>query len=307
MPSLADYTSDVRNLLRDPNAQFYTASQITSWINKARRRVAMNGQCVRVIPPSSGYLTAITVTDGGSGYTGSPTVTISAPDAMGVGWVQATATATLMGGSVSSITITNPGTGYVTTPAVTITGTGTGATATAALSSFLATVANQEVYSFGTANTLIQANMPGYGDILGIQGVSVSWGSLRPTLKRADFSWLQAQLRSYPIMQNYPDVWAQYGQGVAGTMYLFPIPSQVAQMEWDCYCSVLDLSSGQTVDAIPEPFCEAVQYWAAHLGFLSAQRPADASQMESLFNSEMLTARAGVSTATVPSFYPMGW
>ena len=77
-------------------------------------------------------------------------------------------------------------------------------------------------------------------------------------------------------------------------------------MEWDCYCNVQDLSSGQTVDALPEPFCEAVQYWAAYLGFMFAQRPGDADNMASKFDSEMLVARSGVSTAMVPDFYPMG-
>ena len=63
---------------------------------------------------------AIAVNAGGSGYTGTPTVTISAPsDPNGV---TATATATIGSGAVTGFTITNSGSGYTSTPTVTISG-----------------------------------------------------------------------------------------------------------------------------------------------------------------------------------------
>jgi len=65
---------------------------------------------------SGGVVTAITVIDGGTGYTVAPTVTIT-----GVG-TGATATASISGGAVSSIAVTAGGTGYTSTPAVTISG-----------------------------------------------------------------------------------------------------------------------------------------------------------------------------------------
>lgn len=74
---------------------------------------------------------SIAVGAGGSGYTTAPTVVIGAPPA---GGVQATATATLTGDAVTAITVTNPGKGYTSAPAVSFTGGGgTAATATASL------------------------------------------------------------------------------------------------------------------------------------------------------------------------------
>lgn len=70
----------------------------------------------------------VTVTAGGSGYTGTPTVTFS-----GGGGSGAAATAVVSGGAVTGITLTSGGTGYTSAPTVTISGTGTGAAATAAL------------------------------------------------------------------------------------------------------------------------------------------------------------------------------
>ena len=65
---------------------------------------------------------SITVTDGGSGYTSTPDVTIDTP--AGPNGETATAFATLEGGSVSSITIISSGSQYESTPSVTISGGG---------------------------------------------------------------------------------------------------------------------------------------------------------------------------------------
>jgi len=76
---------------------------------------------------SGGGVTAISVgSSGGSGYTGTPTVTIT--PAAGDTGSGATATVTLSGGAIASFTITAPGSGYKKTPTVTVSGTGTGFT-----------------------------------------------------------------------------------------------------------------------------------------------------------------------------------
>ena len=71
--------------------------------------------------PASG-ISAINVTNGGSGYTTAPVVAISG------GGTGATATATVSGGAVTGITVTAPGSGYVVNPGsiptVTISGGG---------------------------------------------------------------------------------------------------------------------------------------------------------------------------------------
>jgi len=73
----------------------------------------------------------IQVTNGGSGYTLQPTVTLSAPPN---GGIQALASAVISDGSVVAVLIDNIGGGYETAPSVTITGgNGNGATAVAYL------------------------------------------------------------------------------------------------------------------------------------------------------------------------------
>jgi hypothetical protein len=76
---------------------------------------------------------SVTVTNDGTGYTSTPTVTIGAPSlAYGT---TATAIASVVSNKVSDITVTNAGSGYTTAPTVTISGGGgSSATATASIS-----------------------------------------------------------------------------------------------------------------------------------------------------------------------------
>lgn len=67
-----------------------------------------------------GQIVKVNITNGGSGYTTPPTVTINAATT-GSG---ATATATVSGGAVTSVAITNPGRGYRGTPTVSFSGGG---------------------------------------------------------------------------------------------------------------------------------------------------------------------------------------
>lgn len=73
---------------------------------------------------------SVTIGAGGTGYTGTPTVTFGAAP---VGGTTATGTVTVSGGVITGVVITNAGSGYITAPTVTFAGVGTGATGTAVL------------------------------------------------------------------------------------------------------------------------------------------------------------------------------
>ena len=81
---------------------------------------------------------SITVTNEGSGYTSTPTVTVGAPNlAYGT---TTTATATVVSNKVTAITVVVAGSGYTSAPTVTISGgAGSGATATASVSALAPT------------------------------------------------------------------------------------------------------------------------------------------------------------------------
>ena len=91
-----------------------------AWINQVRQRgygKALNGQ----------WVYSITVSNGGTGYTTAPTVSITGGGATRA----ATATATVSGGKVTAITITDGGANFTSVPTVSIAAPTAGTTATA--------------------------------------------------------------------------------------------------------------------------------------------------------------------------------
>jgi hypothetical protein len=73
-------------------------------------------------PTITGAIASIPVTSGGTGYTSSPTFTVSAPDVTGGNL--AVVTAVVSGGVVTSLTISSGGTGYINPPTISFTGGG---------------------------------------------------------------------------------------------------------------------------------------------------------------------------------------
>lgn len=295
---LNTYLTQVQNLLHDTAAQFYSTGTLTTYINAARGQIAAEGECVRVLPPSSGPISSFTVTAGGSGYVTAPTVSISGN---GSG---ASGTAVLSGATVASITLVSGGSGYSAPVNVTLSGgSGSGATATATINNVNQTTTGQEVYTFASVNPLVQLT-GGVNSILAVRSVSVSWGSMRPTLRFLSWGSMQAYLRAYNIgVQSYPEYWSQFAQGVAGSIYLWPIPSQISAMDWDCVCLPIDLATDGDTEAIPYPWTDAVQFYACYLAFMSAQRNEDADRMYRQYQMFMQRARAFSVRSMVADYY----
>jgi hypothetical protein len=114
---------------------------------------------------------SITVTNGGSGYTSAPTVTIGPPVTPPFGYnltVQATATAVITGDVVTSVIVTEKGLGYNLNPSVTFSGGGgSGATATADVvaGNFNTAIGNSSMDNnvWGYANTSVGVYSGDYG------------------------------------------------------------------------------------------------------------------------------------------------
>lgn len=299
--ALNTYIQKVQRLIHDPTNQFWSTADITAYINEARGQIAAKGQCIRVLPATSGPIASVTMVTAGSGYVTAPTVT-----ALGLG-TGFTATAVMSGQTVASVTVNTPGTGYFpqsTSIVFTPTSGGSGATATAVISGANQTVANQEVYPFSAVNPLVQATS-GVASILVVQGVSISWGQgMKPTLFTWDWGSFQAQLRSYSFgLTGYPSTAAQFGQGVGGSIYLWPIPSGVYAMDWDCICLPVDLVSDSTPEAIPYPWTDAIAYFAAGLCFDNSRQGQNSDRFYQRYEQRMMGARAFSDSGMIPSYY----
>lgn len=290
MGTLFDYLQDTQRFLREQNQVFENPDDLIAHINRARRLVALQTQCIRVLTPSSGVITGYSVTAGGSGYSSSPTVTVTAPDfPSGMlpypNGLQAAASAIVVAGEVTNVYPTNGGAGYFE-PEVTITdSTGVDATAEAVVGGITLLNQGQEVYPFSGID--LSAN-PGCESVFAVRGISIIYSGYRYSLEC--LSWSRYQVyRAYPYQYQYtPAICSQRSQGTNGDFYFYPLPSQSLQAEWDVQCLPSDLVDDQSVEAIPDPWGDVIAYGAAHYAMLGLQNYNAAKFYLDLFNSNIV-------------------
>lgn len=289
--TLNQYVEDVQTFLRDSKQDMLDPEDIIKYVNRARREIAIRTQCIRVLTPITGAVIGGSVVSGGHGYSSSPTITLTPPDfPSGQGpfpnGSQGSVTAVVSSGTITGVNVSYGGAGYWQ-PSFSITdATGTGATITPTLSTINQLNQGQEVYNFSQADL---SPFPGVQSIYAIQSVSLLYSGFRYSLLCYSFSNYQALIRIWAQQWQYvPAVCAQYGQGTNGSFYMYPIPSQAYQCEWDAYCLPQDLTTNLSVEAIPDPWTDAVAYWAAHLCYLSLQNFNAAKFYEDMFNRRCL-------------------
>lgn len=299
---LNTYLAQTRDLLydTDPNNQKFSDSTLTRNINLARKKVALMGQCIRYTPATSAGINSIATLTGGSGYTnGTVAVTISAPDQIPA--VQATATAEASGGQIVSVTMTQPGAGYFRPPQVSFASSivGTTALGSANLGYINQAFSSQEKYFFSAVQ--LQSGMDG---IHAVRSATLIWGQLRYTPLYFSWSRYQSQVRAYvPGIIGPPGAFTQYAQGAAGTLFFYPVPDQPYQMEWDCQITPVDLTTNDTVEAIPDPWRFPVAYFAAFVTLDGVGRYDDAKKMYERFEMFMKQARAESDPGKVSNWY----
>ena len=296
--ALFAYLKTVQRWINDTNQELINPADLLDFVNRARREVAMRSQCLRLVPPVSGAVTNITVTAGGAGYSANPIVSITPPDfppgtaTLPLG-AQATAVATVVAGAITNIDVTYGGVGYFQ-PTITITdATGKGAAATTTTSSLLQTQDGQEIYNFSDFDL---STFPGVKEVIAIRSVSVIYANYRYSLPMYSFSTYQAQIRQYPLLYYYvPTMATQFGQGASGSLFLYPVASQPYQLEVDCVGWPMDLMTDQDVEAIPDPWTEAVPYLTAHYCYLSLQNLNAAQYYRKSFEDLMAMYRTSAS------------
>lgn len=282
--TLFTYAQQVRRLVGDPTFKLLQEQDLYFYINAARRETAMRSESIRYLPPTAGSITSYSIVAAGSGLT-APTISISPPDyppgtPSNPNGLQATATATIAGGSLSAVNPVVDGAGYFNPTVSVVSATGGGATVAPVLSPINVTAAGQEAYPFALVP------LPtGLGSIHMVRGVAIIYANYRYTLPQYAWSEYQAAIRQYPFQYQYvPTMCCQFGQGTSGALYMYPLPSQVYQMEWDCCCLPSDLTTNASPEALPSPWVDAVPYFAAYTAYLTLQNHNAARAMKTLFD-----------------------
>lgn len=279
-PSLNGYLQQVQRFIADTGQTLTNPDDLGAYVNRARREVAMRTQSIRILTSIGGEITHIQVTDPGRGYR-NPRVRITYPDAPSgelpyPGGAQATAIAQQIGGQISDVSVEFGGSGYFR-PQVHIEDEedehrvqhGGGARAEAYTVPLLRTEQHREVYKF--SDIPLQQH-PGVAEVFACKSISFIYANYRYSVPVFPFSVYQAYVRIYPQQYLYiPTAAAQFGQGVNGSLFMYPIPSHDYQMELDVFCLPQDMEDDQDFEAIPKPWTDAVPYFAAHLAYLGLQ------------------------------------
>lgn len=287
---LFTYAKQVQRMLRDSKQDMLEQGDIYEHINEARREVAWRAQCIRRLTPIAAGLVSASVIAGGTGYT-NPTVVISQPDFPDglpgyPNGLQATALAQMVGGVITAVDIQVGGSGYQN-PLMSITDpTGTGAVVVPTPIKYNQIVQGQEKYLWSDIDTSM---FPGVGPVYYIMGVGVIYANWRFSPQYASFSKYQAKIRTYTTAsyQYVPAFFSQYGQGTDGSFYFYPPPSQTYPIEYDCLCMPIDLTDDTTPEAIPDPWQDAVKFFASALSYLDLQNGNKSREMFGLFDEYM--------------------
>lgn len=167
------------------------------------------------------------------------------------------------------------------------------------------TLAGVEKYHFGYARPFLQAQHKGCDRVIDLIEVAVSWGAAaRPVMEWESFEDLQALARIYSAgVFVYPFKAALQGDGTEQVLFLFPVPGQALEMEWDAICLPKPLHSDNDHEAIPHPYDGAVKYFAAKYVYQASQRFGSAELMEGQGMQHLGLDRAVSSRGQVPSYY----
>jgi hypothetical protein len=101
-----------------------------------------------------------------------------------------------------------------------------------------------------------------------------------------------------------PQVFSQLMPGIGGQIWLSPIPSAALSGQFDCAGYPEALASDTTPEALPQPWTESVQYYAAYLALLNAQRYADADSMLARYDLFQTRATQMTTPTALPGQHP---
>jgi hypothetical protein len=181
-----------------------------------------------------------------------------------------------------------------------------GAQPSANPNSLFNTINGVERYPFiGFANSFLQAQYGGVKGIVDVITCSVSWGgAYRPSLDWMPWENFQSYLRSTQVLvTSYPSVFSVFNDGESGEVWLYPVPQQANEMEWDCFCVPSDLNTNSDIEVLPFPFANAVQYYAASKAFEASGRAGSADRAIEEFARLLGIDRAAADRGKVPQRY----
>ena len=283
--ALTAYITGTRRLLHDSGGKYFTDAELTSYINSARSRIGLDTGSVRGLVTF--FLSASQESYPYSGAVAQLSVSdagggyTSAPTIAftGGGGTGATATASISSGTVSGITITANGSGFTAAPTVTV--TGGGATATATITASIMTA-------------------------LDILSITANYQNSWITLAYTYFTEFQAKARYYRSITGMPALWSHgppAGTGGGRAFYIFQIPDVSYQCDVDAIMTPNALVDDTTAEQLSYPETDLVPYYAAYLAKYNQQQFDESANFLRIYDELLRRGNASKFQRRIPNPY----
>jgi len=286
--TLSGYITEVRRLLHDANANFYTDQQLTDYINAARNRLVRDTGCLRTIqviqapaPPAT-TINSVTATN---------PVTWQASTAYTAGQ--------FLFSNIFTYQVTTAGTTGTTAPPYPLSSSSSYNNYPPSTEFFNGTcgltyVGNVEQIPFST--------LPQGQQTLDILNINLYWGNSRVPLDYLAWTDFNARLRFWQNYIGRPCAFSVYGQN---TIYIGPIPDQIYQIEIDTVILPTDLvlTTPTVADSIQDPYTSPVQFYAAYLAKYYEQSFGEAEIYKQEYSKQAISVLNTVFNRRIPSAY----
>ena len=135
-------------------------------------------------------------------------------------------------------------------------------------------------------------------------GVPAATGQAPVTSR--EWEWFNQYVLAQPApIASRPRVWAQFGQGVNGTIFINLLNGPYT-LSVDTVCYPSPLTNNSDPEAIPYLWTDAVPYFAAYLALLTAGNAEAAAGMFKLYQMFVMRARTFATPSVLPGQYAQG-
>lgn len=279
--TLQGYITEVRRLLHDANANFYTNSQLTDYINGARKRVVRDTGCLRDVQTTT--IPCAPVAGGATPNIWSEGLVVNTNDYVFSNIYIYKVTS---GGILGTQAPPYPSGTYVYPPSTPFTdGTAT-------------------LQYAGKCELIPYASLPEGLNTLDVVNINLYWGNSRIPLRYMPWTDFNARLRYWQNYVGTPIAYSIYGQS---TIYIGPIPDQSYTLDLDTVLLPEDLVNLADEDSIDEPYSSPVKFYAAYTAKYYEQSFGEAEIYLGQYKQQVQAVQASVYTRRMPDPYSQAY
>lgn len=277
MATLSSYITECRRLLHDANANFYSDSELTDYINSGRERTVRDTGCLRTIQTT--YTPTTPVAGGATPYVWQSNYVASLND--------------YVFSNIYIYKVTTAGTFSDTAPAY------PSANAVYPPSTEFFNGTAGLTYA-GPCEIINYSCLPQGSQTLDVLNINLYWGNTRIPMRYLPWTQFNAELRFWQNYIGRPIAFSIYGQS---QIYISPVPDQSYAIDLDTVILPQPLVNGTDVDTIIDPYTTPVAYYAAYKAKFKEQSYGESEIFKQQYVKQIQAVQSSVMTRRIPNPY----